>query len=1574
MFGFIVGALAICILFPLALEYVVNGRYGRVAFLRQQRVANRLIKSARQVMSTLYYYISKGEAEVLMQSGGYSRVFITWMFFVVGLLVAVATATVLFIFAVLNIYFRAMVLWRGLSVKMPYGDTMGASVHEIAHSFLPDNVVGVAISNAVQTSFEPIQTAFEYLSTVSIDLTSIGYLHCNGASAPFELMIFLFIMGLFVVLIESNYQLFRGITFMGFSEKYAHVLSLPAYRSWAYRENGTREQKTTLGYYRYLVSTVLAVLARALGGVDIIQPILLYTVSLVKVTKFADYKLMHTYTPACNHFMGFENYDFYLSFITSMLAWSLIVPATYELSKVLIPGIPAHMQKMSTDGLNYVREPRKSWLHVLKYSSLFAPDLYLALFSTMWVNTVKHNTPTGLSAYSPSVAEEDKKLLDMLSGKDKASTKAKNRKPKKASADDEDSDSGSEGSSTFSSPEGLDMRSPSPAKKMHLGKEDKDELDPYDNVVDDGGGHHHRRGTALMYRDEAGKVQVLAGQDSFVYTDVAVRVVSTGTHARSTSALGRIYISKPGSAVRGWSTCSGLKVVEDAYYLVKVNRVSGRVDFAQSYDVKGYGRETAGRKIEHLVDDLNEATTDHIVVVFTTGEPAENRMNEGLPDALYRCGASPKVFSSSKFEFNSAYTLIGIPSCGAGNGFELNQGGGKHAVIDVTFDISPDGWKMAEVHVDEVDDYCFLSNKSFLLLALQQRAHRETFYWKQVQAVNMPSYYILLKMEFAELREMETSLPCCSWGVITYVMSAINLVLVTIGLGHLLTSTGRRAWYLVWWKLLRFISLAAGYWTDDVVHMLGVHELMHQMSVVWDKPFKKKSKEAYHDYRYNVQQEININARERALESVEESMVDNGSFWRSVQGESGKKKTLPLTNDEAWLGQESGDAVRAAGSGKSRNKTSNLSPKASMKRPNGLFAGEVDPRLVTGESDEAAVLQHEDLKRKLRQDYAEMIRIMIATRATVLQVIPQLSLLTVFAINVSGAPLSIHSERLKQNMPAAVVWHPFSECRRQENEMCHELNWIRKTEISLNQDCRPNPRTRIIGGQEEEVPRAERALIEQSNNASRKHMQEVINQMPRHPERWIIAVDGTIKFFTESRYLVFVSGFLQFGVTLALVLLPSYPGNDDILRVVLVIMGVVLISSAIMSGMKVMLMLGRTLHITDEDIAWASGYRIVTTITDALRLTATEAPDRARVATIPSAPSSTDSKRSSTGHTSGESDDDNDGAVFEDVNVAALTSPPSAPGSGGGGRKPVQPLQLSYANAMMGSDLDDILDDTSLTSAAIGSVDSRAPGNRLRLLPSLPPAARAATSKQSVTATLDGRDDDEFVPAPKSAPPKKLASLGGTAHDDEYLPAPAPPSRALGRWNMLRQSVALPAIGTAPRMADVVLENSTPLSMADRVKSRRELLSGEGSRGASTNASVDASREMANIYGASAPSVTSQGVNPLRELPRPALSSSSPASTPAAPAATSTLSTLQQIRARREASPMYQALQSRSAGSGSPTQSVAAQIQQQKQQREQQESGAGADDAPVSAAPVSPRLAEILSRARLAKGEQGGRL
>ena len=59
-----------------------------------------------------------------------------------------------------------------------------------------------------------------------------------------------------------------------------------------------------------------------------------------------------------------------------------------------------------------------------------------------------------------------------------------------------------------------------------------------------------------------------------------------------------------------------LKIVEDAYFLIRINRRTHRIDFAQSYDVTGYGKDTNGRTIEHLVEDLDSSKpTDRKSVV-----------------------------------------------------------------------------------------------------------------------------------------------------------------------------------------------------------------------------------------------------------------------------------------------------------------------------------------------------------------------------------------------------------------------------------------------------------------------------------------------------------------------------------------------------------------------------------------------------------------------------------------------------------------------------------------------------------------------------------------------------------------------------------------------------------------------------------------------------------------------------------------------------------------------------------------------------------------------------------------------
>lgn len=81
---------------------------------------------------------------------------------------------------------------------------------------------------------------------------------------------------------------------------------------------------------------------------------------------------------------------------------------------------------------------------------------------------------------------------------------------------------------------------------------------------------------------------------------------------------------------------------------------------------------------------LNALGSNKIVVIYTNDEPSSSRLNNGLDDAIYRCGGSQAVYGSTElFKVRGAYILIGIPGIGEGQGIELYAG-------DV--DSSPDAW------------------------------------------------------------------------------------------------------------------------------------------------------------------------------------------------------------------------------------------------------------------------------------------------------------------------------------------------------------------------------------------------------------------------------------------------------------------------------------------------------------------------------------------------------------------------------------------------------------------------------------------------------------------------------------------------------------------------------------------------------------------------------------------------------------------------------------------------------------------------------------------------------------------
>lgn len=96
----------------------------------------------------------------------------------------------------------------------------------------------------------------------------------------------------------------------------------------------------------------------------------------------------------------------------------------------------------------------------------------------------------------------------------------------------------------------------------------------------------------------------------------------------------------------------------------------------------GYG-SSAG-SMAQLLRDIAFGST---IVIYTSDEPSNNRLNDGLPAEMYNCGASRSVFGSANFPSWSSYILIGQKGVGEGNGTEYFSAGGANSYVRATFSI-----------------------------------------------------------------------------------------------------------------------------------------------------------------------------------------------------------------------------------------------------------------------------------------------------------------------------------------------------------------------------------------------------------------------------------------------------------------------------------------------------------------------------------------------------------------------------------------------------------------------------------------------------------------------------------------------------------------------------------------------------------------------------------------------------------------------------------------------------------------------------------------------------------------------
>jgi len=133
-------------------------------------------------------------------------------------------------------------------------------------------------------------------------------------------------------------------------------------------------------------ATLLSVLAaRLAGGFDFFQAFMQFLMSVTSISKFVEVAgYRHDFSPECDEADNFLGADTNLARLASIEAWVVLVPIIYEVSKILIPGIPKGMEAVAADAAKKP-DPKSSLLHIVKYGSVASPDLWLSSLASMWV-------------------------------------------------------------------------------------------------------------------------------------------------------------------------------------------------------------------------------------------------------------------------------------------------------------------------------------------------------------------------------------------------------------------------------------------------------------------------------------------------------------------------------------------------------------------------------------------------------------------------------------------------------------------------------------------------------------------------------------------------------------------------------------------------------------------------------------------------------------------------------------------------------------------------------------------------------------------------------------------------------------------------------------------------------------------------------------------------------------------------------------------------------------------------------------------------------------------------------------
>ena len=419
--NFVLGWLALIVSAVIAALYIIEGRFGYAAFIRRERVVSRQAKKFNDFSDTLakeegVYWKKESEKKIkgelkqeikerrevhLMQDSEKTRHKIyewikrcglaLWdlsvtllLFFPLSLILSMLFTVVIFCAFLMSVFFQSLIIYRQSSTLfhlIEYRQAVTAVTDAIIAALRGIPTIPPWVLDTIKFLLGSVLELFDYLNVLKIDLSGIG-VTCTGASAPFQLLLNIFVLGCIIMIIQSDIQLFRTMSFKNTLDKCLGHLLTREYRREKLQDKkdrmhgkalkteappgdkvcdkvcgcwaGDAPQLTwweTLRFLEQYVGNILFVCVCHLATFCIsFQSVLQYTLALVQVSVFASDHHLHSYTESCNQVAGAENFDRILATSSSILAYLLVLPVVYEVSKVLAPIEPKEKQAQLSEG------------------------------------------------------------------------------------------------------------------------------------------------------------------------------------------------------------------------------------------------------------------------------------------------------------------------------------------------------------------------------------------------------------------------------------------------------------------------------------------------------------------------------------------------------------------------------------------------------------------------------------------------------------------------------------------------------------------------------------------------------------------------------------------------------------------------------------------------------------------------------------------------------------------------------------------------------------------------------------------------------------------------------------------------------------------------------------------------------------------------------------------------------------------------------------------------------------------------------------------------------------------------